>query len=108
MRVGQLTECERELIHRLALITGYSDIIVRDVIKAQTEFVIDEIKNGTPVRLGGLGEIRLGTKRARAGYNFATKEVYRGMKDVPIVVYKPSAGMKRAVKIANGELAEEP
>lgn len=87
---------ETELIERLALITGYSRQTVRDVIKAQTEFVLDEIKVGTPVRIGNLGIIDIVEAKTRGGYNFKEKrmnvpKIYKKIK------FKPSRALKGAV-----------
>lgn len=92
---------KREVIQRLALITGYSETVVRDVIKAETEFVLDEIKCGTSVRLGNIGELTIMEREMRNGYDFNAKQVRTGTKTVSIVKFHASASMKRAVKELN-------
>lgn len=98
--IKKLTVLERELIQRLALITGYHPVMVRDVIKAQTEFVLDEIRNGTPVRLGNLGELFIYTTEYGNGYDFAKREKKPGKKTVNQIKFRPSAALVRAVKEA--------
>ena len=51
--MNKLTIQRREVIQRLSLITGYDVTIVRDVINAETEFVLDEIRNGSNFKLAG-------------------------------------------------------
>jgi nucleoid DNA-binding protein len=89
---------ESELIARLSVITGYNKQIIRDVIKAQTEFVLDEIKNGIPVRIGGLGDITIGIKRCNAGFHFGDMHRLDGQKDSKYIKFKASATLKRAAK----------
>lgn len=97
-RPKSMAVLERELIQRLALITGYTDTIVRDVIKAQTEFVLDELRNNTPVRIGNILTIETKRNRVRAGYNFATKQNNPGLKDVYSLKIKPTAALKKVIK----------
>ena len=92
----QLLVTEREMIERLSKITGYGKDIVRDVIKAQSDFIIDELKNGIPVRLCKLGEFSTIRRRCQGGYDFSTKEV-RPPSDVTIVKFNISKRLKNEV-----------
>lgn len=65
---------ERELYDRLSLISGYPKDVVRDVVKALSEFVMDELKNDIPVVLGQLGSISVMECNTPGGYNFHTKK----------------------------------
>ena len=96
----ELLITERELIQRLALVTGHGKDVVRDVIKAQSEFVMDELKNGIPVRLGALGEICTITYKGNGGYDFDNKRM-RPMKEFTRVKFKPSTTLKRIVADAD-------
>jgi len=95
--VKELLVNERELIHRLSLITGYGKDIIRDVIKAQTDFVIDELSNGIPVRIGNLGEFYISSRVCNGGYDFAKKEV-KPKKKVTRVKFKCSRAVLATVK----------
>ena len=95
------TVLETELYERLSKITGHGKDVVRDVLKSLHEFVIDELKNGTPVRIGPLGEITTITCRRCGGYNFKTGES-KPFKMVKQVKFKPSISLKRSVK--NGDI----
>lgn len=97
-RPKSMTVLKRELIQRLALITGYKDTVVRDVLKALTEFVIDELHNNTPVRVGDIVTIETVKNRVRAGYDFAKKENRPGMKYIYALKFKPSSALKKAIK----------
>jgi len=95
--VRQLLVGEGELIDRLSLVTGHGKDVVRDILLAQAEFVIDELKNGIPVRLGKLGEFEVRECRCRGGYNFRTKKM-GNPKIVSKVKFRPSVRMKRAIE----------
>lgn len=88
---------ERELIERLSMVTGHGRDIVRDVLQAELEFIIDELKNGIPVRLGKLGEFEVIEKRCRGGYNFTTKEMCKP-KAITKIKFRPSSRMKSAIE----------
>lgn len=103
MRPKSLAVLEGEFIQRLSLITGYNTTIIRDVLKAQTEFVLDEVRNNTPVKIGNILTIDTHVKRARAGYDFAKKENRPGMKDVVKLKFKPTQALKKAVKEIDAE-----
>lgn len=92
----ELLVTERELIYRLSLVTGHGKDIVRDVVKAYAEFVMDELKNGIPVRLGALGELELMTYNGRGGYDFKTKQKNEN-KEIRKVKFKISKTFKRAI-----------
>lgn len=72
-RGKDLLVTEREFIHRVSLITGHPKDVVKDIIKAQAEFITDELKNGIPVRVTGLGEFYTQTSNCFGGYDFAKK-----------------------------------
>lgn len=95
-KVKELLVTERELIERLSLITGHSKDVVRDVIKAQAEFVIDELSNGIPVRIGALGEFETFRSKCQGGYDQKEKK-WREPKVVTRVRFKISKAVKRAV-----------
>ena len=94
--VKELLVTERELIYRLSLITGHGPEVVRDVIKAQTEFIMDELKNGIPVRLGALGELHVIKYSGNGGYDFENKQV-RAKKEIKKIKFKVSKTFKRAI-----------
>lgn len=73
--VLQLLVSERECIQRLSLVTGHAKDVVRDVLNAELEFLIDELRNGVPVRLGKLGEFEVVEKKCQGGYNFHTGQM---------------------------------
>ena len=87
---------ESELYIRLAQVTGHSKDVVRDVIKGLSEFVMDELANETPVRIGTLGEIYATTYKGRGGYDFKTGQA-KPNKVITKIKFKPSAPLKRAV-----------
>lgn len=89
---------EPELIERLSQITGHDKEVVRDIIKGLTEFVTDELKNETPVRIGKLGELYTSTYMGRGGYDFR-KGAINPNKLITKVKFNPSAQLKRAVEI---------
>lgn len=97
-REKSATIVESELYARLSLITGHGKDVVRDVIRALSEFVMDELKCETPVRLGSLGEITTITCRRNGGYDFAKKEK-REAKMVRQAKFKPSITLRRAIRI---------
>lgn len=97
---------ESEMIERLALITGYSRQMVRDIIKAMTEFTLDEISTGTPVRIGNLGVITTIEAKSRGGFNFKTKSM-NVPKTYNRVKFKPSRALKRAVAKLSGDSTPE-
>lgn len=97
---------EKELIMRLSLITGHNIDVVRDVIKCLSEFVLDEIANETPVRLGTLGELYTVTYLGRGGVHFVTKESLP-KKMITKVKFKPSAAMRRVLDSLNEQLRKE-
>lgn len=94
--VKELLVTERELIYRLSLITGHGPEVVRDIIKAQAEFVIDELRNGIPVRLGAIGELHVISYSGNGGYDFSTKQV-RDKKEIKRIKFKVSKTLKRAI-----------
>lgn len=96
--MNKLSIQRREVIQRLSLITGYDVAIVRDIINAETEFVLDEIRNGTSVRIGNLGELIVSQRQLRQGYDFKKKQAIAGTKTVNMVKFKASAALKRAIK----------
>lgn len=98
MNYNKLSIQRREVIQRLSLITGYDVAIVRDIINAETEFVLDEIRNGTSVRIGNLGELIVSQRQLRQGYDFKKKQAIAGTKTVNMVKFKASAALKRAIK----------
>ena len=89
---------ETELYTRLSLITGHGKDVVRDVIKALNELVIDELKNETPVRLGAIGEITTITCRRCGGHDFEN-HCMKPTKVVRCAKFKPSIKLKRAIKL---------
>lgn len=93
----RFTILPKELISRLSLITGHDPQVVRDVINALTEFTLDEVSSGTPVSIGGLGELGTMTYMCNGGYNFWKHEVI-GKKMVTKIKFRPSAALKRVVK----------
>lgn len=97
---------EKELITRLSLITGHNRDVVRDVIKGLSEFVLDEIANETPIRLGTLGELYTVTYLGRGGVSFVTKENLP-KKMITKVKFKPSASLKRVVDNLNEQLKND-
>ena len=97
----ELLVSERELIHRLSLITGYGKDVVRDVIKAQTDFVLDELSNGIPVRIGNLGEFYISSRICNGGYDFAKKEV-KPKKIITRVKFKCSRAVQACAKCQEG------
>ena len=96
MRKNQMTILETELYERLSLISGHSKSAVRDVIKALSEFVIDEIRNGIPVVIGQLGTMDVKECKTR-GYNFKTNEVLE-QHNYNKVKFTPSDPLKRAAR----------
>lgn len=96
--MNKLSIQRREVIQRLSLITGYDVAIVRDIINAETEFVLDEIRNGTSVRIGNLGELIVSQRQLRQGYDFKKKQAIAGTKTVNMVKFHASAALKRAIK----------
>ena len=96
--MNKLSIQRREVIQRLSLITGYDVAIVRDIINAETEFVLDEIRNGTSVRIGNLGELIVSQRQLRQGYDFKKKQAIAGTKTVNMVKFHSSAALKRAIK----------
>lgn len=98
MNYNKLSIQRREVIQRLSLITGYDVAIVRDIINAETEFVLDEIRNGTSVRIGNLGELIVSQRQLRQGYDFNKKQAIAGTKTVNMVKFHASAALKRAIK----------
>jgi nucleoid DNA-binding protein len=98
MNYNKLSIQRREVIQRLSLITGYDVAIVRDIINAETEFVLDEIRNGTSVRIGNLGELIVSQRQLRQGYDFKKKQAIAGTKTVNMVKFHASAALKRAIK----------
>lgn len=99
MRYDELLVTEREMIYRLSKITGYGPDIVKDVIKAEVEFIFDELKNGIPVRLGRVGQFEVRRANVYAGYNFHTKQ-NQGMKEMNFVKFKVSKPLKMAIREA--------
>lgn len=97
----KMTIQQRELIQRIAMITGYSETVVRDIVKAETEFVLDEIKCGTPVKIGNIGILSVKEREMRNGYDFTNRQVRDGMKIAKIIKFNASAALKRAVKGKN-------
>jgi len=97
---------EKELIMRLSLITGHGEDVVRDVIKCLSEFVLDEIANETPIRLGTLGELYTVSYLGRGGVSFKTKESLP-KKMITKIKFKPSASMKRVLDTLNEQLSNE-
>ena len=95
-KVKELLVTERELIERLSLITGHNKDVVRDVIKTLCEFVIDEVSNGIPVRLGSLGEFSTYICTRNGGYDFATKKMMP-KKEGREVKFRCSKTIRRAV-----------
>lgn len=87
---------ESELYIRLAQVTGHGKDVVRDVIKGLSEFVMDELANETPVRIGTLGEIYATTYKGRGGYDFKSGQA-KPNKVITKIKFKPSAPLKRAV-----------
>ena len=96
---SDLLVTERELIHRLSIITGHNKEVVRDIIKAQYEFVVDELSSGIPVRIGNLGEFHAITRKVNGGYDFDKKQMKPGKMGTQVKFFI-SAGVKRAVKKA--------
>lgn len=96
--MNKLTIQRREVIQRLSLITGYDVTIVRDIINAETEFVLDEIRNGTSVRIGNLGELIVSQRQLRQGYDFKKKQAIAGTKAANMVKFHASAALKKAIK----------
>lgn len=96
--MNKLSIQRREVIQRLSLITGYDVAIVRDIINAETEFVLDEIRNGTSVRIGNLGELIVSQRQLRQGYDFKKKQAIAGTKAVNMVKFHASAALKKAIK----------
>lgn len=90
---------EREFIERLVLITGHNKDVVRDIIKAQYEFVVEELCNGIPVRVGKLGEFHIVTSLVNGGYDFNTHQA-KPKKMKSRVKFYISAGVKIAVNKA--------
>jgi nucleoid DNA-binding protein len=97
---------ESELYIRLAQVTGHGKDVVRDVIKGLSEFVMDELANETPVRIGTLGEIYTNTYRGRGGYDFKTGSANPN-KVITKIKFKPSAPFKRAVESLNENYHED-
>ena len=96
-KVKELLVSEREVIERISLITGHGKDIVRDVINAHSEFVIDEISNGIPVRIGKLGEMDIKEHHYAGGYDFAHKCM--GTPSTSIVVkFYPSKRLREAAR----------
>ena len=96
MRTKSIALNESELYERLALLTGYSQQVVRDVIKAQTEIVCDSLLAGTPVRIG-LGEISVLTYQGRGGFSFQDHNINDGQTTHARVRFHPSAVLRRTV-----------
>ena len=94
---SELLITERELVHRLSLITGHNKDVVKDVLRAQTEFVTDELKNGIPVRLTGLGEFSVMQSTRGGGYDFQKKCV-KPMVTVISPKFRISEVLRNAVK----------
>ena len=69
---------------------------MRDIIKAQAEFITDELKNGIPVRLPKLGEFHVQKSTRFGGYDFVKKEK-KGMITVISPKFKLSEGFKNAI-----------
>ena len=80
--------------------------MVRDIIKAMTEFTLDEISTGTPVRIGNLGVITTIEAKSRGGFNFKTKSM-NTPKTYHRVKFKPSRALKRAVAKLSGDSTPE-
>lgn len=92
---------ERELVLRLALITGHNKDIVGDVLRAMNEFVMDELADGIPVRLGKLGEFSTYTSECNGGYDFKMKKL-RPRITVTKVKFRCSNTLRRAVHASEG------
>lgn len=93
---------ESELYIRLAQVTGHGKDVVRDVIKGMCEFVMDELRNETPVRLGTLGEIYTKTYKGRGGFDFGSGKA-KPNKFITKIKFKPSAPFRRAVEPLNDD-----
>ena len=88
---------ETELYVRLAQITGHGKDVVRDVIRGLSEFVMDELANETPVRIGRLGEIYTQTYKGSGGYDFNTGKM-KPEKMITRIKFRVSAPLKRAIE----------
>jgi nucleoid DNA-binding protein len=97
---------ESELYTRLAQVTGHGKDVVKDVITGLTEFIIDELKNETPVKIGKMGEIYTTTYKGRGGYDFAKGQA-KPNKVITKIKFKPSAPFKRAIESLNENYHED-
>lgn len=96
MRRKTATIIETELIDRLSAITGHNRNVVRDIIRAQTEFVLWAMENNTPVRIGNIVELEPINCTCAGGFNFATG-VVNPVKQSRKVKFKPTAALRRAI-----------
>ena len=65
---------KKELIERIAGSTGKSKADVKDVVERAIDLMIDELKQGHPVRLVGFGQFEVKKRAAREGRNPQTGE----------------------------------
>jgi len=97
MARNPLTIHDAELYNRLSAISGHRKDVVRDVILALSEFVVDELKNDIPVSVGKLGIFSVKHYRSNGGYSFKTGQHHEiGM--CHKISFKPSVSMNKMVK----------
>ena len=92
------TIIEREFYQRVAMISGYSKTVVRDVFNAAYELVEDELKSDTPVVLGRFGTMMRHERNVGGGYNFHTGEKHRGFRKVARIKFTPSRPFQTVIK----------
>lgn len=97
--VNPLTVNETTLVQQLSLMSGVKKQDVAETIKALGIFVMNELKDDVPVRLGRLGTFSTVTRTTRKGYNFQTKERVDGLRVVRVVKFKPSTQLKEICKL---------
>lgn len=105
MARNPLTIHDAELYNRLSAISGHRKEVVRDVILALSEFVMDELKNDIPVSVGKLGIFSVKHYKSSGGYSFKTG-VHRPIGTCHKISFKPSAQMNKTVK-GNGNFEEK-